>query len=332
MATTITRYVDCDSSGGDGTTTSLSGGTAAYASLYACLNAEVTARANLVSRDEVLAIICRSSHASHTADSAAAGVSASFTTDATRYISISVEASSRHAGVWDDTKYRMVVPTGSAGLSVATGYVRIEGMQFDIAASGSGAFSAASAPATSDVRFSTFVIKGPTGGSGNAIQVANVNQIRIWNGIIYGAYRAIYASGGCPNVSVYNVTAISNGDYGLLRCKFINCLSSGHSSGDFLEAQTGSNYNASGDTTGDDVGANCRASQTFTFVNAASKDYHLASTDAGARDFGISDPGSGLFADDIDGVTRAGTWDIGADEYASGGGGSTFVPQVIMVL
>jgi hypothetical protein len=70
------------------------------------------------------------------------------------------------------------------------------------------------------------------------------------------------------------------------------------------------------------AGTGNRFSQTFTFAGAS--DYHLASTDAGARDYGVSDPGSGLFADDIDGETRSGSWDIGSDEYVAAGG--AFVP------
>jgi hypothetical protein len=61
------------------------------------------------------------------------------------------------------------------------------------------------------------------------------------------------------------------------------------------------------------AGSNDRVSQTFTFV--ASDDYAITGADAGARDHGLTDPGSGLFSDDIDGKTRSGSWDIGAFEY-----------------
>jgi hypothetical protein len=50
-------------------------------------------------------------------------------------------------------------------------------------------------------------------------------------------------------------------------------------------------------------------------VNETGGDYHLAAGDAGAKDHGVSDPGSSLFSDDIGGQTRAAAWDIGADEY-----------------
>ncbi|MBA4389213.1 MAG: hypothetical protein C0404_14665, partial [Verrucomicrobia bacterium] len=57
------------------------------------------------------------------------------------------------------------------------------------------------------------------------------------------------------------------------------------------------------------------ANRTFTFVNAAGLDYHLASTDTGARELGLNLLAQGGdFADDVDGDARIGAWDIGADE------------------
>lgn len=118
----------------------------------------------------------------------------------------------------------------------------------------------------------------------------------------------------------YNCTAIG-GAYGFVEdvagtMKVVNCLSHGQSTNSFVGTfATGSNYNAES-VGGTPPGANSRASQTFTFVNAAGGDYHLASTDAGAKGYGTADPGSGLFTDDCDGFPRGAVWDIGFDEYA----------------
>jgi hypothetical protein len=62
-----------------------------------------------------------------------------------------------------------------------------------------------------------------------------------------------------------------------------------------------------------------RVDQTFTFLNEAGDDFHLAATDAGARDFGVSLAGDAnlAFQTDIDGEQRRITWDIGADEAGS---------------
>mgnify|MGYP001591705595 CR=1 FL=1 len=74
-------------------------------------------------------------------------------------------------------------------------------------------------------------------------------------------------------------------------------------------------YNASSDATA--PGTNSRTSQTFTFLNAGAFDFHLASTDAGALNFGkdLSANAAYAFNDGLDRQTRMGTWDIGADEY-----------------
>jgi hypothetical protein len=82
------------------------------------------------------------------------------------------------------------------------------------------------------------------------------------------------------------------------------------------DAPANSDYNA---TNVADIGyvdsAHDRAGQTFTF--AGTGDYHLGVADTGARTYGLADPGTGLFSDDIDGAERGDTWDIGADEYIS---------------
>jgi hypothetical protein len=58
-----------------------------------------------------------------------------------------------------------------------------------------------------------------------------------------------------------------------------------------------------------------KTSYTDYFVNVAN-DYHLKSTATDFIDAGTSSVDS-FFTDDIDGVTRSGTWDIGADEYVA---------------
>jgi len=66
---------------------------------------------------------------------------------------------------------------------------------------------------------------------------------------------------------------------------------------------------------------------TLTFVNAAGKDYHLASTDTDAIDAGVDLGTTGGVNIDIDNRDRDAlndTWDIGADEYVAAGGTETY--------
>jgi hypothetical protein len=119
---------------------------------------------------------------------------------------------------------------------------------------------------------------------------------------------------------LYNCNAIDSGADGFTRgtgtmtCK--NCLADGNASNDF-SGTIGGNNNASGDASA--AGTGPRINQTFSFVATGSDDYHLASDDGGALDFGadLSADGSYAFDDDIDFETRSDPWDIGLDEFVS---------------
>jgi len=80
--------------------------------------------------------------------------------------------------------------------------------------------------------------------------------------------------------------------------------------------------NISSDGTANDWGGagnlvNKAASNQFVSLAGDSEDFHLKS-DADCIDAGTSI--SGEFTTDIDGQTRSGTWDVGADEYIAPGG------------
>ncbi|HZI74832.1 MAG TPA: hypothetical protein VFD73_12585 [Gemmatimonadales bacterium] len=125
---------------------------------------------------------------------------------------------------------------------------------------------------------------------------------------------------GSANTGVenYNNTVYGGADGFVDPQIVINCLAAGQSNKGFNNVGTGgglSDYNASSDATA--PGAHSRISQTFQFVDAAGGNAHLLATDTGAKDFGLSDPASGLFTNDVDNATRFGAWDIGADEVTT---------------
>jgi hypothetical protein len=118
----------------------------------------------------------------------------------------------------------------------------------------------------------------------------------------------------------YNCTA-HNCASGLLQsagtCVARNCLTAACTDGFTGTFDAASDYNAS-DLASDAPGANSRNAQTFTFVDEGADDLHLAGTDGGAQNFGTDLSGDSAFpfSTDFDGETRAGSWDIGADEVS----------------
>jgi hypothetical protein len=125
------------------------------------------------------------------------------------------------------------------------------------------------------------------------------------------------AVGPCSNLSAcMNKTVCDYGyveNYGSL---WINNIATGNTLGFVGSGASGSDYNAEDDGNGA-PGSNSRSGTTFTFADAANRDYHLTSGDAGAKDYGMGTTPKTYFTNDIDGGNRPATdgdWDIGADE------------------
>lgn len=336
MATVVTRYVDPNAdTGGNGTTNELTGANCAYQSL----SAWNTARArNLVSADEIERVICCSNHANHTADTTPSALSG-WTTDATRYVQI--EAEVNHGGKWNPNVYRLEINAGSGEALVGSGntnHFRIYGIQ--IKYTSTSHFTRGLDLRDSSVCRVWGCLIWMTGGDyvkTGIVPAINQATGYYWNNIIIndsqynhnncGGLITIQGSTAVGTNYIFNNTIIG-GAYGILTSNDTkvnvvkNNLIKGTATADLtLYNYSDSGYNATEDATGDDYGSGGRANQTFTFVDEANDDYHLAANDAGAKGYGVADPGSGLFSDDIDGQTRGATWDIGADQYVAEGGG-----------
>lgn len=360
MATARIRYVNPHSSGGDGTTTALSGANAAYASLQAALDAE---RGNLVTADVWLEIICATNG---NADTARVNQNvAGWTTDATRYVHIKPAAGHRAGTQWDTGRYRLVLPWGgseSATLTLcgANGgplFSRVDGLQIGLT------IESIDAPSRS---FSAVIISPQEAGGGadcrffgNYLRVSGTRaldfsgvsaqsaglfmnpgtvapvvapDIYTYNNIVeldvtvtalWPILSAIHGEYRRHNLYAYNNTIVGpwvnafSGSEDSTRLHYLkNNLASGIS-GNFVSGtyvNTKCDYNATtAAAMGYTAGSNDRVSQTFTF--AAPHNYLLLDEDAGAKDFGLADPGSGLFSTDITGYARPTAWDIGAYEY-----------------
>src|SRR6185503_2643929 len=215
---------------------------------------------------------------------------------------------------------------------------RIDGVQIKVTCTGGGSdigFKSTNANQTAtdiDCRISNCICWGVVP-SGSTIRLETRWQApgangrnRVWNCLAIDCTTGFNNDFGPTNVAsvtspgeFYNCTAdgcsfsyVEDADM-----KVINCLSAAATSIGFVGTfVTGSDYHAEDDGNGA-PGAHSRTLQTFTFVNAAADDFHLAATDAGARDFGTADPSGGIFLDDVDGQTRVAPWDIGFDEYVA---------------
>lgn len=122
---------------------------------------------------------------------------------------------------------------------------------------------------------------------------------------------------------VYNCTAVNSSVVGIFNRTatniFKNCLADGNGQdfGFTIIPAVGTTHNASSDNSAGTMGGVELPFQTFTFVGAT--DFHLAPSDAGARELGTdlsADTDGFAFDDDIDKEIRSVPWDIGGDEQS----------------
>ena len=346
----LTRYVNTVAhTSGDGSTNGTgNGGTNSFVSLRAAFD-----WINNNNRDafdgtwypltEAVTIYCEGS----TADTlSCTQADWSFGTTATKNILITCSAGNRHSGKWDTSKYRLEVVGTSAIYNNYAAHVTLEWLQVKIT------HNASSTSDDTCFRLAT-ANNYAVGGGGVAHKYYNCIAYPKWTaagggGGAYGFSDSDPAqTGSCvrvnciawsdtdssfgfstdasawarANVKNYNCTAyvgyVSFSDDQIC----YNCIADGTIGSYFTSgspAITGSNnysYDGSGPST------NLRSGSSTThvsFVNTSTGDLHLNSGDTMAKDYGLSDPGSGLYSTDIDGQTRSGSWDIGADEYQSG--------------
>lgn len=244
-----------------------------------------------------------------------------WTTGATAYIRIYTPAAERHAGVWTSAKYNLSGSVNGWGiLNILEEYVRVEGIQVENTNVGTDAqhIILVQPTGTADIRVDSCISKGGRYGltaSGNASCV-----VKAWNCLFYG--------GGGGGATVKSSAS----------CYLYSCTTYGGTDGLRIEAATTTVAKncyartypagwtkttcASEDTTGS-TGLQSIAYNTtnFTNVTAGSENLHIP-TGSALKDVGTDTSGDAAplnFTVDIDGETRTGTWDVGADEFVSAG-------------
>ena len=306
MATVVTKTVQA--SGGD------------YSSLSAW---EAGEQGDLVTADEI-----RQAECSAFSDTTMVVIDGS-TTDSTRYLRVYPAAGAEARMPWSTSAYR-VEAVGSV-FHVKDGFTRIERIQIRTTSAATSSAIVFSWYAGASGSRALGVVARGNNADASAFHVgffsngADTGTVYMVNCVAYDMGTGHAVSNGYRLTQstdtwyVYNCTAHTCAT-GFLQSAgtFVakNCLAAACTDGFGGTFDAASDYNAS-DLASDAPGANSRNSQTFTFAAEAGDDFHLAGTDAGAKNFGTDLSGDSAFpfSTDFDGVTRSGTWDIGADEH-----------------
>ncbi|HSA08094.1 MAG TPA: hypothetical protein P5099_01885 [Candidatus Moranbacteria bacterium] len=279
--------------------------------------------------DSAIAVAkCRASTGA--ADTAAVTITG-WTTSATNYIKIWTDPTEgyRHDGKWDDRKYRLSHSDNTTGLTISEDYVKVDGLQIHQTTPPSSSF-AYNIWQTSGggSAISNSILRGPIATSsiyhgGMRITSSDTKNNYFYNNIIYdylGDYGyAIALANANSTWYVFNNTAYDchqtfwNANSG--KFHLYNNISQSSTLG-YSGSVDSADYNIS-DISSDAPGSHS-ITGTTTFISTSTDDFHLAQSDTGAKNAGTdlsADPNL-PFSTDIDGSTRTGTWDIGADEAA----------------
>lgn len=266
-----------------------------------------------------------------------------WTTDATRYICIT-NSTSKHDGkqyASPSTCYRLEPASNNNAVTISEEYVRIYGLCVKITVSSAtyAGYIVQSIPAGGSgivIGYSIATASLSSTGAGYGYYCADGDAtVSVFNSVSYGflngttSCRGYIINGGTFNV--YN--CLSFGDYVSYRnlsgtMNVYNSIAQGWSS-DGFNGTIGGDYNVS-EGADDPPGSN-PADQTVNVVfvsESAPYDFHLSASDTSGVKDATSDQSGGLFADDIDYVTRSGSWDIGADEYVAA---ATSAGQIIII-
>jgi hypothetical protein len=209
-------------------------------------------------------------------------------------------------------------------IRILENYVRVDGLQFNNTSASNPVGIEISPPSNAyDIRINGCIVKGNSITSHRGINIYNASSrtgtIYICNSVVYDNTNStgigIHCNMAGCTLYAYNNTVVNcytgykkaNGTF-----RPINCIATDCTDG-FNGSFTDEDYCIS-DVASDLSGAHSQNSAEPTYLDKGGKNFHLNISDTIARGQGTPDPGSGLFNDDIDGVTRDATWDIGADQ------------------
>ena len=284
---------------------------------YTTLTAwEAANQGNLVTADEIRVAECYDDWASGLDDKLVIDGS---TTDATRYLMITVAAGHRHTGIPQSGFFVKKNVGYGALLWDSDLYTRLEWLDLENTNSNGQALYA---NAGSGI-YSNLIAK--TAGTSQYVVGLYSQNITIHGALVYGGGSGVVQLNSAIATNIYNsvATGCAKGfDISSALAVLKNCVAYNNTtnySGTFSASSTN---NATSSASDDAPGASSVVGITSAdFVNAAGNDYHLA---AGSALIGA---GVNLYADfqaDIDGDAwpSSGAWDIGFDRYVASGGSS----------
>lgn len=299
MTTTVTKTIRA--SGGD----------------YTTLSAwEAALPASLVANDEIHVAECYNDWPSGLND--VVSISGS-TTDATRYIKVTVAEGHRHDGTTAHTGFHIKGNSGgNLVYSMATdaSYTKIEWLDVENTRTGIAAGAISVGFNGAYCRLDNCIAKSGVGRACTAQNGSNYSTAR-------GTYRNCLAwesnQGFSRHDSVrsrynaYNCTAVNCatgfGSGSTNKAAIMNCVAYGSTTIDFENQvdATNSDYNASSDTSANVFANYVTGIDSTDFVDATGGDFHLAS---GSALIGVGSNQYLLFTDDIDGDIRpsSGAW------------------------
>lgn len=261
------------------------------------------------------------------ADTTAVGISG-ITTSSTNNLTITTTGDARHDGRAKQTSGRSnhilsMACNNTWIVAIDSGYVTIDGLEI-MCTSGSGYnYGIGSWNANKYQTIKNNIIHDiPSRGSA----IYTLDRTRnVYNNIVYNIAETGISVGGGNDSNLYNNTVYNYNTAGISTRYGIQASTSGSiknnlavkgNSGGVDIATSPNTTSGSSDSSGS-TATNLVDSDVFVSVSSGSYDFHLKSTATAIIDVGTSV--SGTFTTDIDGTTRSGTWDIGADEYVSSG-------------
>ncbi|MCK5603894.1 hypothetical protein KAR91_18550 [Candidatus Pacearchaeota archaeon] len=258
-----------------------------------------------------------------------------FTTNATNYCKITVPEAERHDGT---AGTGACIDGGGVDTHIITlydNYIQIEWLEFKNWGNNSGTCYAVYcdnvSAADRNCTIKNCIIYDSGGVNDDAVRVRYAYNNKVINCIVYDCGKGFSATNAGSytnyfyNCSYYGTGAESGFSKWGSSITCTNCCSFNGDVDFEDDGDTGSiilNNCISDDSTSDNfLGSNNLvdkvATDNYTNVGAGTEDLHLKE---GADCIDAGQDLSGTFTDDIDGVTRSGTWDVGADEYVTGVG------------